>query len=255
MSAGTGTGGTDDDAEGRPAAPAASAREAILRRLLRSNAFEETVQRLMQTVSLGLVGPGERLPSERELAAQLGVGRDTLREAIASLADAGYLVVRRGRYGGAFVAEELPAVPVGRRGFDRAEIDDVVALREILEVGAARLAAGADLTAADREQLFRALADVEDASPEDYRRLDSRLHLTIAELAGVPSLLPLVAESRTRVNALLDDIPLLPRNIAHADEQHRALVTAILTGRAVEAARLMTEHVHASAALLRAFLT
>ncbi|WP_367882284.1 FCD domain-containing protein [Rathayibacter oskolensis] len=116
------------------------------------------------------------------------------------------------------------------------------------------MAAAADLTAADRGQLFQALADVEAASPEDYRRLDSRLHLAVAELAGVPSLLPLVAESRMRVNALLDDIPLLPRNIAHADEQHRALVTAILTGRADEAERLMSEHVQASAALLRAFL-
>ncbi|MWV49462.1 FCD domain-containing protein [Rathayibacter sp. VKM Ac-2803] len=209
----------------------------------------------MQTVKLGLVAPGERLPAERELAARLGVGRDTVRDAISSLADAGYLSVRRGRYGGTFVADELPQAEVpGRRGFDRAEIDDVVGLREILEVGAARLAAAADLTAADRGRLFEALADVEAASPEDYRRLDSRLHLAVAELAGVPSLLPLVAESRMRVNELLDDIPLLPRNIAHADEQHRALVTAILTGRADEAARLMSEHVQASAALLRAFL-
>ncbi|QHC68437.1 FCD domain-containing protein [Rathayibacter sp. VKM Ac-2759] len=208
----------------------------------------------MQTVKLGLVAPGERLPPERELAARLGVGRDTVRDAISSLADAGFLSVRRGRYGGTFVADELPAEVPGRRGFDRAEIDDVVGLREILEGGAARLAAAADLTAADRGQLFQALADVEAASPEDYRRLDSRLHLAVAELAGVPSLLPLVAESRMRVNALLDDIPLLPRNIAHADEQHRALVTAILTGRADEAERLMSEHVQASAALLRAFL-
>ncbi|WP_231727689.1 MULTISPECIES: FadR/GntR family transcriptional regulator [unclassified Rathayibacter] len=236
------------------AAPAASAEEAVLRPVRTGNSFEETVQRLMQTVKLGLVAPGERLPPERELAARLGVSRDTVRDAISSLADAGFLTVRRGRYGGTSVAVELPAEVPGRRGFDRAEIDDVVGLREILEVGAARLAAASDLTAADRGQLFQALADVEAASPEDYRRLDSRLHLAVAELAGVPSLLPLVAESRMRVNELLDDIPLLPRNIAHADEQHRALVTAILTGRADEAARLMSEHVQASAALLRAFL-
>ncbi|QHC60672.1 FCD domain-containing protein [Rathayibacter sp. VKM Ac-2760] len=208
----------------------------------------------MQTVRLGLVAPGERLPAERELARRLAVGRDTLREAIASLVDAGYLEVRRGRYGGTFVAVELPAVPTGRRGFDRAEIDDVVGLREILEVGAVRLAAAAELSAADREQLFDALGAVEDASQEDYRRRDSRLHLVLAELAGVPSLLPLVAENRMRLNALLDDIPLLPRNIAHADEQHRALVIAVLSGRADEAARLAGEHVRASAALLRAFL-
>ena len=52
--------------------------------------------------------PGESLPPERELAARLGVSRDTVREAIKSLADAGYLVSRRGRYGGTFLADELP---------------------------------------------------------------------------------------------------------------------------------------------------
>lgn len=233
---------------------AATAEGAVLRPVRAGNAFEETVQRLMQMVKLGLIPPGERMPPERELATRLGVSRDTLREAIASLSDAGYLVARRGRYGGTFVAEEQPTEAPGRRGFTAAEIDDVIGLREILEVGAARLAAAAELPASERERLWQVLTEVEESSPEDYRRLDSRLHLTIAELAGLPSLIPLVAESRMRVNALLDDIPLLPRNIAHADEQHRALVAAILTGRPDAAARLMSEHVAASAALLRAFL-
>lgn len=62
---------------------------------------------------------------------------------------------------------------------------------------------------------------------EDYRRLDSRLHLAIAEAAGSPSLVPLVAENRMRVNALLDRILLLQRNISHSDEQHEAVVNAI----------------------------
>lgn len=234
---------------------AGTAEGAVLRPVRTGNAFEETVQRLMQMVKLGLIPPGERLPAERDLATRLGVSRDTLREAISSLAEAGYLVSRRGRYGGTFVAEEQPAQAYHQRGFTAAEIDDVIGLREILEVGAARLAASAELPASERERLWQALTEVESATPEEYRRLDSRLHLTIAELAGLPSLIPLVADSRMRVNALLDDIPLLPRNIGHADEQHRALIGAILTGRPDDAARLMAEHVAASAALLRAFLS
>ena len=74
------------------------------------------------------------------------------------------------------------------------------------------------------------LSDVRGAAPDDYRRLDSRLHLAIAEVAGSPSLVPLVAEIRMRLNELLDEIPLLPRNIAHSDEQHEAIVVAILAG-------------------------
>ena len=193
----------------------AHASEALLRPVRLGNAFEDTVGRLLQTIRLGVLAPGESLPPERELAARLGVSRDTVREAIKSLADAGYLVSRRGRYGGTFLADELPAPPDHTPRVSRAEIDDALRLREILEVGAARMAATRTLTAAEREGLWSRLDDVRGAKLEDYRRLDSRLHLAIAEAAGSPSLVPLVAENRMRLNALLDQIPLLR-------PQHRA---------------------------------
>lgn len=218
------------------------------------NAFEDTVERLLQTIRLGVLQPGESLPPERELSARLGVSRDTVREAIKSLAEAGYLVTRRGRYGGTFLADELPAPRGAAQRLDRAEMDDILRLREILEVGAVRTAAQRRLTTGAREALRNRLADVRAASPQDYRRLDSRLHLAIAEAAGVPSLVPLVAQNRMRLNELLDGIPLLTRNIAHSDDQHEAIVAAILAGDAQTAAQTMTAHVRASAALLHGFL-
>ncbi|CAN5202499.1 FCD domain-containing protein [soil metagenome] len=228
---------------------------ALLRPVRPGNAFEDTVQRLLQTIRLGVLGPGESLPPERELAARLGVSRDTVRDAIKSLADAGYLVSRRGRYGGTFLATELPASSAGEGArVSREDLDDALRLREILESGAARMAATRTLTAAEREELWSRLADVRRASLPDYRRLDSRLHLAIAEAAGAPSLVPLVAENRMRLNALLDQIPLLPRNIAHSDEQHEAIVIAILAGDAEAAATAMRVHVAGSAALLHGFL-
>lgn len=218
------------------------------------NAFEDTVERLLQTIRLGILAPGEALPPERELAARLGVSRDTVREAIKSLAEAGYLVSRRGRYGGTFLAEVLPAPRGDGVRHSRAEIDDVLGLREILETGAARAAATRPLSIGERQALRRRLADVRGAAPEDYRRLDSRLHLAIAEAAGLPSLVPLIAHNRMRLNELLDCIPLLVRNIAHSEEQHSAIVAAILAGDADTAARTMTAHLWGTAALLHGFL-
>jgi GntR family transcriptional regulator, transcriptional repressor for pyruvate dehydrogenase complex len=243
----------------RPSDPAAAAASpldaAVFRPVRRGNALEDTVARLMQTIRLGVVGPGEALPSERELALRFSVSRDTVREAIRELADAGYLVSRRGRYGGTFVSERLPEAPTARsRPWTRGELDDALGLREILEVGGTRAAAARALTAPERDRLVSRLNDVTAAAADDYRRLDSLLHLTIGELVGVPSLLGLLADNRTRVNDLLDTIPLLPRNIEHSNEQHRQIVFAILAGQPEVAADAMREHLEGSSALLRGFL-
>ncbi|MFF2275133.1 FadR/GntR family transcriptional regulator [Agromyces sp. NPDC058126] len=224
-----------------------------------ANAFEETVQRLLQSIRLGLIGPGERLPAERELAAMLEVSRDTLREAIGSLADAGWVVSRRGRYGGTFVSDELPAAlpaspaATGDPRAAAAHLEDTLALRAVIEVGATRRAAESELSANDRERLWQAYEECRTATGEQYRMADSRLHLLIAEVLGAPSVIPLVADVRMRVNELLDGIPLLAPNIAHSNEQHRAIVGAILRGSPDDAASAMAEHLDGTEALLRGF--
>src|SRR5437588_11363394 len=83
------------------------------------NAFEVTVERLAQSIRLGVLADGERLPPERELAETFGVSRVTLREAIKALRDAGLVDSRRGRGGGTFVQSpklkrSRPAEQIGR---------------------------------------------------------------------------------------------------------------------------------------------
>ena len=232
--------------------------DVVFRPVRSGNAFEDTVARLLQAVRLGIVEPGGALPPERDLAVRFSVSRDTVRDAIRSLSDAGYLVSRRGRYGGTFVSERLPAegeVVAATAMPTAAEIDDVLGLREILEVGAARAAARRTLSADDRDALWQRLAETSAADAADYRRLDSRLHLTIGQLVGTPTLVSLMADNRTRVNELLDHIPLLATNIAHSNRQHEAIVAAILTGNRERAAQEMSEHLEGSAVLLRGFLS
>ena len=222
------------------------------------NAFEECVERLLQSISLGLVEPGHKLPAERDLAARLGVGRVTLREAIGELAAAGWLESRRGRHGGTFVLDRAPTDaerPAARATLPgRAELEDVLVLRRVLEVGAAQAAASAGASDPDRESLMTLLAECCCAEPVRDRPADSRLHLAIAAMAGSASLSAAVADVRMRVNALLDAIPLLERNIAHSNAQHTLVVRAIVAGRATEAGAAMDEHLAGSAALLRGFL-
>ena len=229
---------------------------AVFRPLRSGNAFEETVERLLQAVRQGVVNPGERLPAERELAVRLGVSRVTLREAIGSLREAGYLASRRGRGGGTFVVARPPPRPGSARSGPRdlVALDDMLALRLVLECGAAELAAARRLTTRQSAQLRRLTTEVERRTPADYRPADSRLHLAIAELSGSPSLVGLVADARARINDLLDAIPLFPRNLEHSNAQHARVVAAVLTGEPVAAREAMREHLEGTGALLRGFL-
>lgn len=226
----------------------------LLRKIRSGNAFEETVERILQTIRLGLAHPGDRLPAERDLAQLLEVSRDTIREATSSLAEAGYLVIKRGRYGGSFVADTLPAEEATKTKISHKEIEDILQFREVVECGAAQLAANADLSKEVRVALWRAHEETSQAKSGEYRRFDSRLHLLIAEITGSGKLVTEVAYSRMRVNELLDQIPLLPPNISHSNKQHEEVISAVLRGDSNTAREAMRDHLNGSAALLRGFL-
>jgi DNA-binding FadR family transcriptional regulator len=230
----------------------------VLRPVRAGNGFEEALEQILQVLRLGLVPPGERLPAERELAERLRISRVTLRDVLKVLQDEGLVESRRGRYGGTFVRERAAARHDAqeelRRRTERTDLEDVLRFREVLETGAAELCAGTGLAAAQRTRLRAALEATQDAPLADYRRLDTLLHLTLAELAGSPRLAAQYAAVRATVNDLLDCIPLLVRNLEHSQAQHAALVGAVLDGDPDAARAVMREHCAGTAALLRGFL-
>ena len=234
---------------------------ALLLPVRQGNAFEETVERLLSIIKLGVVGPGERFPAERELAAQMGISRLTLREAIHELQGAGYVCSRRGRSGGTFVTYTRPgpdSAELRRLATeDPDKLTDALTFRLAVESGAADALAAQFGAAADarvRATLLARLAEVNAASPQDYRRLDTLFHLSVAELSGSSLLAAACADARMRLNDLLNAIPVLQRNIDHTARQHEEIVQAILDGDPVRARTAVAEHLAGTAALLRGFL-
>ncbi|MFN2452468.1 MAG: FadR/GntR family transcriptional regulator [Candidatus Dormibacteria bacterium] len=222
------------------------------------NAFEETVEHLLGAIRLGRVRPGDRLPPQRELASRLHVSRVTLREALRSLEEAGYVRTSRGRRGGTLVVQTSGAAAAPRPAAIPAEtapaLSDALAFRFALEPAAASLAAGRPVSAAEAARLRRDLEAVSAAPPAGYRQADSHLHTAIAELSGSPSLASAIGEVRLRINDLLDAMPLLPPNLEHSTRQHVQIVDAVLAGDPTAARTAMEEHLAATGALLRGFL-
>ncbi len=88
-----------------PEAPAAQPASAKFQAIRSTRAFEEIAAQIRNELVEGRLKVGSRLPSERALAEQFGVSRNTLREALRSLEHAGLIRLQKGASGGAFISE------------------------------------------------------------------------------------------------------------------------------------------------------
>ena len=203
--------------------------------------FEETVDRLGTAIRLGILPPGSRLPSERDLADQLAISRSTLRQAITALVESGHLTSQRGRSGGTFVVPAPPLVE-GAAGPLPAGWHQVLDVREAIEVGAVTLAAER-VDAESLHVLREAVARMDAATDfDDYRRADIRFHIAIARATGVPRLAALVTEMQAEVTELVAHIAHPPQVLRHSNADHARLIDALADGDGVRAVRVLRLH-------------
>lgn len=231
--------------------------DAVLHPVRGHMAFESCVEQLGSAIQLGVFRPGDRLPSERELAERLNVSRATLREAMSALRTAGLISTTRGRGGGTIVESgDSNRLPGQSGGSDRlAELEDIVVFRSVIEPGAAYRAAQTDLSADQRAFLQECLRELNTAeTPVEYRQADARLHLAIASVCGSDRLTESCNYVQVKIHQYLAEIPFLHRNIASSDDQHSVIIQAILAGDADRARFVMQDHCGATAALLKGLL-
>jgi GntR family transcriptional regulator, transcriptional repressor for pyruvate dehydrogenase complex len=84
-------------------------RDLTIRSPLAPRAFDTICQKIRDLLAAGTLKPGDKLPAERQLAEQFGVGRSALREALRTLEATGVLTLKKGAYGGAFIREGDPS--------------------------------------------------------------------------------------------------------------------------------------------------
>jgi DNA-binding FadR family transcriptional regulator len=145
----------------------------------RSGLVDQVIEQLRTSVSSGEWPVGQRIPNETVLVESLGVGRNTVREAVRALAHAGIFDVRQGD--GTYV-RATSEVSGALRRLCGAELRDVLQVRRGLEVEGARLAA-AHRTDADvaelRALLTRRDECLQDGRTDDFARADVEFHLAV----------------------------------------------------------------------------
>lgn len=205
---------------------------------------EDVARHIRRLIHDGALSAGDRLPGERDLAADLGVGRVSVREAIRLLADGGYVTIRRGGHGGTFVTglDSAYEAWLGQMRSQAGELDSILDLRIALEGHVASLAAqrrsNAELAA-----LRMTIADMEDSSTRaGFRLADSQFHAAVAVAARSARLAHISAQARGEFFVPAGTL-VFEEHIEVSVTGHAAVLRA-LSARDPEAARAaMTDHI------------
>src|SRR3954469_10284693 len=215
---------------------------------------EETIERIGTAIKLGLLEPGQRLPAERDLCAQMGISRSTLRQALTALVQSGHLRAVRGRRGGTFVAERLPPAPAPSAGLVAGWLD-VCDTRLATELGVVVLACDRARPAA-LEPLDTLVAGMEGLVHDfpAYPQADVRSHIGLAEAAGSPPLVTAMTESQGAMSDLIAYIQHPAEVLSWSNAQHARLLEAIRGADAGLATRTMTEHLRGTEHVLAGLL-
>lgn len=220
-----------------------------------TNPFEQILSHMLTRIRSGEVPDGTRLPPERELSDELQVSRATLRSVIRTLQQSGLVRTERGRTGGSVVTwTGTPEATDPLSPSMKQHLLDQLVFRSVIEPGAAFLAASRSHSEKQTAKLEMLVAEVEAAGLHP-RAADAELHLYIAQLSGSSTLTSAVAQMQLVLNEPLTQLlPRIEPGLQHANEQHAAIVQAILHGEPERAMRVMREHVEATSEIIRGYL-
>ncbi len=207
--------------------------------------FEEAVEQIAEAIRAGDLHAGDRLPSERTLAAQMEISRPTLREAIRVLSDSGIVEVKSGPGGGMFVSCDLvPAALIEQRSELRiTEISGVLEARRLFEPRVAQLAA-LYATELDFDAMQRTI-DLQRECPDDRERfiqLDHRFHLAIARATQNATVVSLMRSLLRSLEIARDMAIRGPHEPERAIAIHEHTLQAIMGGDSDVIEAAMDEH-------------
>lgn len=209
-----------------------------------SDRIAAEVERLIHDEQLK---PGDRLPSEREMAQLLNVSRPSLREAVRILQARGRLVVKHGQ--GVFIEPPRPERELrAALGDTSLTLQELYAMREVLEVPAAGWAAQniTEEGLAEVRATLDALNAAGDANPIDYdqlRALDADFHLSIAVAAGNRFLRQTSNVLHNMVLSGMQTTLQIPGRVEIARRDHRRIYDALAAHDATAARNAARSHI------------
>lgn len=215
-----------------------------LKPVARQTLSQGAMERLLELIQSGSLTPGDLLPSQHELARQLGVSRPVLREAMQGLATAGLIEIRPGS--GCYVRDPAPLTDPERlfEALTHEAALEVLEARMVVEVELAGLAAER-IDDADRQAIEKILARLRRAVSrgQPTAAITGDFHQALSRAghnAVLVKMVQLLAQARRVQGIRVEDA--LPDIMAGEYESHRRLFDAVLGGNPDRARTAMREH-------------
>lgn len=212
----------------------------------RLSALDTVRARIALAVELGLLAPGERLPSNADIARALDVGEITVRRALVSLCEDGVLERRRGRAGGTLVTDPPALGRVREMAVytDAAtEVHELIDHRLALECGLVHLAA-LRRGKPQLKQLRELVAKMDKASGwAEFHDLDAEFHRAAAAASGLASTAKRYADVLGELYGYF--LPYPVEFLRESNREHAALVDALTRQDPADAVELTCKHVEA----------
>lgn len=209
---------------------------------------EEVLIRLKEAILSGVYKAGDKLPSERELTQQLQVSRGVVREAIRVLEMTGFVTMRQGPSGGAFVTE-LTSDRLASGFLDlylagQLTIPELCQVRLHIEPEVARLAA-LRIDPEGARRLQEAADHERDAFSgyEDRMQRLTKVHQILPELCGNHLFEAMVNSMITLTHEIVSAVEPKDHNLVHGIGEHDAIVAAVVEGNQQAAHQAMVDHV------------
>ena len=230
-----------------------------LKRITKTSLSDEIVAQLIDLISKGVLGPGDRLPPERELCKQFGVGRTSLREALRSLAVMGILEGRIGE--GTFVSSNNQYLERTMKWgllLDPKAAQDLIETRIMLESQTAFLAAER-ATSKDIGEIEQTIRDLESSldRPDEFLEYDLQFHLTVARSTQNSILYNLLGMIRGHLQEWIQNSLSQPatntseQRATMSRDEHKKILLALQYKDAEAARQAMHEHIISSSVDLR----
>jgi GntR family transcriptional regulator, transcriptional repressor for pyruvate dehydrogenase complex len=217
----------------------------MLKPIEKQRVAEEIVQQLRSLILTGAYAPGDKLPPERQLAAELGVNRASLREALKKLEHLGLVRIRQGdgtrvqdfmQTGGLDLMSHL--IPLAQAGHTRL-LRDVLEFRRIFGREVARLAAErADAEDLERLEAIALEASIVTLPPAEVLRLDFEFYVALTQASKNRAFSLLINTVRTAVLSFAPFFAHVHASTNVVRRHHRALIRSIRKHDTAQAAKI-----------------